>query len=237
MDYEGQRLAELLFYYIILGCGGFGWVIGYFQQDFTPVFQCWLVGVVISVVVSFKRLDFTPYLFVRPTHASLRCWHTSKSITIDLTSAPSPLSLFASANSCTALPRCGLLNKSNISLTFIQFTQQTNNSYAFQIGHSTISIQWNGLTQYQIEEGRNKPWFMMETLFCSRWDMHCFRQSIAFQCFGINTTLDEIQNSMLYIHVCDKGKLYYLTVSCISRVVSWSVIFVMNWRYVILPRL
>ena len=123
------------------------------------------------------------------------------------------------------------------SLTFIQFTQQTNNSYAFQIGHSTISIQWNGLTQYQIEEGRNKPWFMMETLFCSRWDMHCFRQSIAFQCFGINTTLDEIQNSMLYIHVCDKGKLYYLTVSCISRVVSWSVIFVMNWRYVILPRL
>ena len=52
MDYEGQRLAELLFYYIILGCGFVGWIIGYFKQDFMPVFQCWLVGVVISVVVS-----------------------------------------------------------------------------------------------------------------------------------------------------------------------------------------
>jgi hypothetical protein len=51
MDYEGQRLAELLFYWIILAFGAVGWVIGFFQQDFTIVFQCWLVGVVISVVV------------------------------------------------------------------------------------------------------------------------------------------------------------------------------------------
>jgi hypothetical protein len=52
MDYEGQRLSELLFYWIILSFGAVGWIIGYFQQDFTIVFQCWLVGVVISVVVS-----------------------------------------------------------------------------------------------------------------------------------------------------------------------------------------
>lgn len=51
MDYQGQRLAELMFYWIILSFGGVGWIIGYFQQDFMIVFKFWLVGVVISVVV------------------------------------------------------------------------------------------------------------------------------------------------------------------------------------------
>jgi hypothetical protein len=51
MDYEGQRLAELIFYWIILSFGAIGWVIGYFKQDFMVVFHVWLVGVVISVVV------------------------------------------------------------------------------------------------------------------------------------------------------------------------------------------
>jgi hypothetical protein len=52
MDFEGQKLAELLFYYIILCFGAVGWVYGYLQQDFTYVFQAWLVGLVISVIVS-----------------------------------------------------------------------------------------------------------------------------------------------------------------------------------------
>jgi len=52
MDYEGQKLAELLFYWIIIGFGGVGWVIGHFQQDFMIVFKFWLVGVAISLVVS-----------------------------------------------------------------------------------------------------------------------------------------------------------------------------------------
>jgi ABC-type amino acid transport system permease subunit len=52
MDYEGQKLAELLFYWIIISFGGIGWVIGYFQQDFFVVVQAWFVGVVISVIVS-----------------------------------------------------------------------------------------------------------------------------------------------------------------------------------------
>ena len=52
MDYEGQRLSELLFYWIIIIFGGVGWVIGYFQQDFVIVFKAWLVGVIISAVVS-----------------------------------------------------------------------------------------------------------------------------------------------------------------------------------------
>jgi len=51
MDYQGQRLAELMFYWIILSFGGVGWIIGYFQQDFMIVFKFWLVGVVISVVL------------------------------------------------------------------------------------------------------------------------------------------------------------------------------------------
>ena len=52
MDYEGQKLAELIFYWIILAFGSVGWIIGYFQQDFTVVFQAWLAGVVLSVIVS-----------------------------------------------------------------------------------------------------------------------------------------------------------------------------------------
>jgi signal peptidase complex subunit 1 len=52
MDYEGQKLAELLFYWIILCFGAVGWVIGFVKQDFTFVFYAWLVGVIISVVVS-----------------------------------------------------------------------------------------------------------------------------------------------------------------------------------------
>jgi hypothetical protein len=51
MDYEGQQLAELLFYWIILAFGAVGWIIGFFQQDFLIVFQAWLVGVVISIIV------------------------------------------------------------------------------------------------------------------------------------------------------------------------------------------
>ncbi len=56
MDYEGQRLSELFFYWIILGFGGVGWLIGYVRQDFFVVFKFWLVGVAISVVVR----SFTP---------------------------------------------------------------------------------------------------------------------------------------------------------------------------------
>ncbi|CAJ1969326.1 unnamed protein product [Cylindrotheca closterium] len=51
MDYQGQRLAELIFYWIILSFGAVGWVIGFFRQDFMVVFQFWLVGVAISVVL------------------------------------------------------------------------------------------------------------------------------------------------------------------------------------------
>jgi signal peptidase complex subunit 1 len=55
MDYEGQKLAEILFYWIILSFGAVGWVIGYIQQDFVVVFYAWLVGVTLSVIVSPRK--------------------------------------------------------------------------------------------------------------------------------------------------------------------------------------
>ena len=51
MDYQGQKLSENLFYYIIILFGSIGWIYGYFLQDFTYVFYSWSVGVVISVVL------------------------------------------------------------------------------------------------------------------------------------------------------------------------------------------
>jgi Microsomal signal peptidase 12 kDa subunit (SPC12) len=57
MDYKGQQLSELIFYWIILLFGGVGWVLGYIRQEFWIVFQFWLVGVAISLVVSFCGCD------------------------------------------------------------------------------------------------------------------------------------------------------------------------------------
>ena len=65
MDYEGQKLAELIFYILILTFGCIGWVIGYVQEDFTVVFQAWLAGVVISVIVSYAtRKVLLPFFIV-----------------------------------------------------------------------------------------------------------------------------------------------------------------------------
>lgn len=62
VDFEGQKLAEQIFYVIIIAFGGVGWVVGYLQQDFTVVFQAWLVGVVLSVLV---RATYYSVLSVR----------------------------------------------------------------------------------------------------------------------------------------------------------------------------
>ena len=69
MDFEGQRLSELIFYWIVLAFGGVGWVIGYMKQDFTPVFQAWLVGVVLSIVVSKLKRNWFIQVFCR-----IFCW-------------------------------------------------------------------------------------------------------------------------------------------------------------------
>lgn len=62
MDYEGQKLCENLFYYIILIFGAIGWVYGYIHQDFVYVFYAWSVGMVISVVVRTKNRKSLPAL-------------------------------------------------------------------------------------------------------------------------------------------------------------------------------
>jgi len=52
MDYQGQKLSELIFYWVIIIFGAVGWVIGYFHQDFSYVFYPWLCGVGIATLVS-----------------------------------------------------------------------------------------------------------------------------------------------------------------------------------------
>mmetsp|Transcript_30007 Transcript_30007/g.87387 ORF Transcript_30007/g.87387 Transcript_30007/m.87387 type:complete len:108 (-) Transcript_30007:288-611(-) len=51
MDYDGQRLAELLYYWIIIVFGAIGWIWGYLKGDFMLTFYAWAVGVGISVVL------------------------------------------------------------------------------------------------------------------------------------------------------------------------------------------
>ena len=51
MDYEGQRLVELIFSWIIISSGAVAWVFGYIQQDFKIVFKVWLAAVAFSIVV------------------------------------------------------------------------------------------------------------------------------------------------------------------------------------------
>jgi hypothetical protein len=58
MDYEGQKLCENLFFYIIILFGSVGWVYGYIHQDFVYVFYAWSVGMVISVIVSGEDMGF-----------------------------------------------------------------------------------------------------------------------------------------------------------------------------------
>lgn len=72
MDYEGQRLSELLFYWIIISFGAVGWVIGYIRQDFTLVFYAWLIGVVLSVVVSCLCIQIVNFLIQGSKMYSLR---------------------------------------------------------------------------------------------------------------------------------------------------------------------
>ncbi|CAM9623930.1 unnamed protein product [Chrysoparadoxa australica] len=48
MDYKGQKLAEQLYFYIIIICGAIGWVVGYAEQDFLYTLYACGAGVLIS---------------------------------------------------------------------------------------------------------------------------------------------------------------------------------------------
>lgn len=76
MDFEGQKLAEIIFHILIIAFGAVGWVIGYFQQDFTVVFQAWLVGLVLSVIVSAQY--FSPkHRFKKQKNGKEKCCRCS----------------------------------------------------------------------------------------------------------------------------------------------------------------
>uniref|UniRef100_A0A6U3TG41 Signal peptidase complex subunit 1 n=1 Tax=Octactis speculum TaxID=3111310 RepID=A0A6U3TG41_9STRA len=51
MDYDGQRLAEMMYYWITIAFGAFGWIWGYVEKDFKFTMYSWGVGVAISVVL------------------------------------------------------------------------------------------------------------------------------------------------------------------------------------------
>ncbi|KYQ89021.1 signal peptidase complex subunit 1 [Tieghemostelium lacteum] len=38
MDFQGQKLAERIYQYLIIICGIIGWIIGFIKQDFTYTF-------------------------------------------------------------------------------------------------------------------------------------------------------------------------------------------------------
>ena len=73
MDFEGQKLAEIIFHILIISFGAVGWVIGYFQQDFTVVFQAWLVGLVLSVIVSTYEYIIFPPTMVSYVNLHIHC--------------------------------------------------------------------------------------------------------------------------------------------------------------------
>mmetsp|Transcript_6746 Transcript_6746/g.17642 ORF Transcript_6746/g.17642 Transcript_6746/m.17642 type:complete len:106 (+) Transcript_6746:78-395(+) len=51
MDYKGQRLAELLYCYIIVIIGGIAWIYGYIHQSFKLTFQGWLFGLIFCMIL------------------------------------------------------------------------------------------------------------------------------------------------------------------------------------------
>ena len=51
-DFRGQRLAELMYQYIIVIFSVVGFVAGYMQQSFRATFQIWCVGFLLAGVLS-----------------------------------------------------------------------------------------------------------------------------------------------------------------------------------------
>lgn len=51
MDYHGQKLAEMIYCYLIVIFGVIAWFFGYFAQDFTVTFGGWAVGLVIAMLL------------------------------------------------------------------------------------------------------------------------------------------------------------------------------------------
>ena len=51
-DFQGQKLSEYLYYYIIILFGAAGWLYGWREGSFLPAFYAWAAGLVLSLLVS-----------------------------------------------------------------------------------------------------------------------------------------------------------------------------------------
>jgi hypothetical protein len=141
MDYEGQKLAELLFYWIIISFGGVGWIFGYFQQDFFVVVQAWFVGVVISVIVS------TVHAAINDCYRWLRLlivWTASKKYLI------SQVFFFC-------------LPSTNTSAT-------TARSYVYQTGRFTTETPFIGSSLFRIDDKRHLNNSSKEKVWLARFE-------------------------------------------------------------------
>lgn len=94
MDYRGQRLAELIYIYLIVAVGAVAWVCGYVAESFQVTFGIWLVGLVVAMILcvpdwSFLSVDQLLVVFVllciRPSFVKKMHWFILKN------KFPSPL--------------------------------------------------------------------------------------------------------------------------------------------------
>ncbi len=60
-DFAGQKLAELLYFYLTLGFGVVGFIIGYIKQDFDYTLYTTSVGFVLSLIVRITAFSFFYY--------------------------------------------------------------------------------------------------------------------------------------------------------------------------------
>mmetsp|Transcript_21180 Transcript_21180/g.68323 ORF Transcript_21180/g.68323 Transcript_21180/m.68323 type:complete len:105 (+) Transcript_21180:2671-2985(+) len=51
MDYKGQKLAEMIYCYLIVVVGAIAWVCGYVAESFKVTFVIWLGGLVVSMLL------------------------------------------------------------------------------------------------------------------------------------------------------------------------------------------
>uniref|UniRef100_A0A7R9UF33 Signal peptidase complex subunit 1 n=1 Tax=Pinguiococcus pyrenoidosus TaxID=172671 RepID=A0A7R9UF33_9STRA len=51
MDYKGQRLSELMYYWIIIVFGVIAWIIGFFQADFQTTVIGWGIGLALATLL------------------------------------------------------------------------------------------------------------------------------------------------------------------------------------------
>ena len=63
-DFQGQKLSEYLYYYIIILFGAAGWLYGWREGSFLPAFYAWAAGLVLSLIVSLTDGSWCGWIWV-----------------------------------------------------------------------------------------------------------------------------------------------------------------------------